>query len=177
MEGLSLLFSILCIVLLLIYLYLLWRAHDGRILKVLALSLALVMLESHVYHIIFGEQLAGEQCAGVDEVAVFGYMKCAKWTYDFLLDSYEITVAWSIAIMASIMLVFVPPSKRVFSFTLLVLSICLALLLFLLPLQTMRFYVPLYNITASILALGLLVDEIYRMWNNAVEYDALEPEA
>ena len=79
--------------------------------------------------------------------------------------------------MASIMLVFVPPSKRVFSFTLLVLSICLALLLFVLPLKTMRFYVPLYNITASILAFGLLVDEIYRIWHKDVQYEPLEPEA
>jgi len=171
MEGLSLLFSILCIVLLLIYMYVLWQRHKV-IQKVLILSLSMVMFQSHVYHIIFGEQLAGEQCDGVEEDVVFGYMKCAEWTTRFLFDTYEITVAWSIVLMASLMFVYVPP-KRIFSFTLLVLTVCLSLLLFVLPLNTMQFYVIPYNIASSLLAFGLLIDELYQIWNQN-DYSALE---
>ena len=52
MEGLEVLFSILCLVLLGFYIYLLWRQY-ASIGKALILSLGLVMLESHLFHVFF----------------------------------------------------------------------------------------------------------------------------
>ena len=176
MEGVEVLFSILSVVLLGLYLYLLWRQY-ASVGKALVLSLGLVMLESHLFHVFFGEELAGQQCAGVDEFAVFGFWKCARWSYDFLFDSYEITVSISITLMASLMLIHIGP-ERLFAFISLLLKICLSLLLMLLPLEYMlSFYATLYNYVSALLALGIVVDEVFRIWYKEVDYEALEPEA
>lgn len=175
MEGLEVLFSILSIVLLGLYVYILWRQYDS-IGKALILSLGLVMLESHLFHVIFGEQLAGQQCAGVDEFAVFGFWKCARWSYDFVWDTYEITVSLSIIAMASLMFIYIKP-KRLFVFISLILQIILALLLMLLPLELMlSFYATLFNYVSSLLSIGIVTDEILKIWYSEQSYEPIEQE-
>lgn len=169
MEGIQLLFTILAVLLLGAYLYFLWRRHRN-LLKTILLSLSLVILESSLWHVFFGEQFAAEQCEGVDPQAVFGFAKCAKWNYDFLFDSYEITVSLSISIMAGLMFVYVPP-KHILQFTMLCLLIALSLLLLFLPYQNAKEYAMPYNAIAALLSLTIVIDEIYDSFGEETIYE------
>ena len=163
MDGVEIFFSILCVILLGIYLYLLYRRYQ-LLWKSIVLSLALVMLQSHLYHVFFGEQIAAELCNGVDKDAVLGHWKCSAWSYNYLFDSYEITVAFSITILSSLMFLYVQP-KHIFQFVALCLQIVLSLLLFLLPYSTLKDYAIAYNYVASLICLSIVVDELYDYWN------------
>ena len=173
MEGIELLFTILCLALLAAYLYLLWKRH-GNFWKTVILSLGLVIFQSSLWHVVFGEQFAAEQCAGVDPEAVFGFWHCSAWSYDFLFDSYEITVSLSISLMAALMFLYTPP-KHVIQFTMLCLIIVLSLLLLFFPYRVAKDYAMPYNIVASLLSLTIVIDELYDHFNGErVVYDSVE---
>ena len=172
MDGIEVFFSVLCVILLGIYIYLLYRRYEN-FWKSIVLSFAVVMLQSHLYHVFFGEQIAAELCAGVNKDLVLGHWKCSAWSYDYLLDSYEITVAFSISTLAGLMFLYVPP-KHIFQFVALCLQIGLSLLLFFLPYGTLRDYAIAYNYVSSLLCLSLVVDELYDMWNVKVVYSEVE---
>ena len=171
MTGVEIFFSILCIILLGIYIYLLYRRYQ-MFWKSIVLSFALVMLQSHLYHLFFGEKIAAELCKGVDKDVVLGHWKCSAWSYDYLFDSYEITVAFSISILCSLMFLYVPP-KHLFQFVALCLQIALSLLLFFLPYSTLKDYAIAYNYVASLISLSIIVDELYDYWNEE-EYVEVE---
>lgn len=176
MEGIELLFTILCLALLAAYLYLLWKRH-GKFWKTVVLSLSFVIFQSSLWHVLFGEQFAAEQCAGVDPEAVFGFWHCSAWSYDFLFDSYEITVSLSISVMAALMFLYTPP-KHVIQFTMLCLIIALSLLLLFFPYSVANDYAMPYNIVASLLSLTIVIDELYDHFigGERVVYDSLEEE-
>ncbi len=164
MEGVEIFFSVLCVVLLGIYIYILYR-HYRLFWKAIVLSLALVILESHIFHVFFGEGIAAELCEGVDSEAIAGHLNCAKWSYAYLFDSYEFTVAWSISIMATLMFSYIGP-ERLFQFVVLCIQIVLSILLFFLPSSIIEDYSLAYNVVSSLLILSLIVDELYDIWTS-----------
>lgn len=175
MAGLEVLFTILCLVLLAAYLYFLWRRHSS-VWKALVLSLSLVIMQSSLWHIVFGEQFAAEQCAGVNAEVVFGFFKCAKWSYDFILDTYEITVSISISFLAALMFLYVRP-KELVQFTMLCLLIALSLLLFFLPYRVLKDYAMPYNIVCVLLSFAVIVDELYDHFSGQpVDYEKVVEE-
>lgn len=173
MTGIEVLFTILCGVLLVAYLYFLWRRHSN-LWKAVILSLALVIFESSLWHVVFGEQFAAELCSGVDSEAVFGFFHCAAFSYDFLLDTYEITVSLSISILAGLMFVYIWP-REVVQFTMLCLLIVLSLLLLFLPYSAVKEYAMPYNVVSSLLSLTIVVDELYdHFTGEIVVYEQVE---
>tara|TARA_Y100000817_G_scaffold297976_1_gene274752 strand:+ start:1026 stop:1544 length:519 start_codon:yes stop_codon:yes gene_type:complete len=168
----ELLYSVLCFILLVIYIYVLYRRHK-RLSKALILSLALVLFESHLFHILWGEQFAGELCEGVDKSLSFAFAKCATWSYDFLFDTYEVTVAASVVLMASLLFLEIRPGKNPLQFTMVVLTIVLALLLPLLPLEILLDYAQPYNYASALLAFAVVADELYALSFPEQEYDRL----
>lgn len=176
MEGMQLLFTILCLVLLAAYLYFLWKRH-GNVWKTVVLSLSLVILQSSLWHVFFGEQFAAEQCNGVDADAVFGFWHCAAWSYDFLFDSYEITVSLSISLLAGLMFLYYRP-RHILPFTMLCLLIVLSMLLLFLPYSAAKDYAMPYNVVASLLSLTIVVDEVYdHFTGEIVVYEQVEEES
>lgn len=163
MEGVEIFFSVLCVVLLGIYIYILYR-HYRLFWKAIVLSLALVILESHLFHVFFGENIAAELCEG-DSDAIAGHLKCATWSYAYLFDSYEFTVAWSISIMATLMFLYIGP-EHLFQFVVLCIQIVLSILLFFLPSGIIEDYSLAYNFVSSLLVLSLIVDELYDIWTS-----------
>jgi len=174
MAGIELLFTILSLVLLAAYLYLLWRRH-ARFWKTIVLSLSLVIFQSSLWHVLFDEQFAAEQCGGVDPEAVFGFWHCSAWSYDFILDSYEITVSISISAMAGLMFLYTPPKETV-QFTMLCLLIGLSLLLLFLPYEAAKDYAMPYNVISVLLSLTIVVDELYDHFTAKVAYDPIGDE-
>ena len=173
MTGIEVLFTILSVVLLAAYVYFLSRRHSN-VWKALVLSLALVIFESSLWHIVFGEQFAAELCGGVDSDAVFGFFHCAEFSYDFLLDTYEITVSLSISILAGLMFIFVRP-KQVVQFTMLCLLIVLSLLLLFLPYSAVKDYAMPYDIVAALISLTIIIDELYdHFTGEVVVYEQVE---
>lgn len=173
MTGIEVLFTILSVVLLAAYLYFLWRRH-ADLWKAVVLSLALVIFESSMWHVLFGEQFAAELCTGVDSDVVFGFFHCADFSYNFLLDTYEITVSLSISILAGLMFIFVGP-KQVVQFTMLCLLIVMSLLLFFLPFSALKAYAMPYDIVAALLSLTIVVDELYdHFTGEIVVYEQVE---
>jgi len=159
MAGLELLFTIVGLVAMAAYLYLLWRRH-ALFWKTIVLSLSLVIFQSSLWHVLFGEQFAAEQCEGVDPEVIFGFWHCSAWSYDFILDTYEITVSLSISVLAGLMFLYTPP-KHVVQFTMLCLLIVLSLLLLFLPYEALKDYAMPCNVISALLSLTVVIDELY----------------
>lgn len=176
MTGIELLFTILCLVLLAAYLYFLWKRH-ALFWKTIVLSLSLVILQSSLWHVLFGEQFAAEQCKGVDASAVFGFFYCSAWSVDFILDTYEITVSLTISLMAALMFLYVRPRKETVQFVMLSLLVALSLLLLFLPYAAAKDYAGPYNVIAALLSATIIVDEIYDHFvADIVVYESVEEE-
>ena len=159
MNGLEVLSTILFAVLLLAYLYILWRKHR-TLWKTLVLSLAIVLFETSIWHVVFGEDFAALQCPGVDYDAILGFTHCSAWTVGYLFDTYEVTVSTVGVVLAGLVFIYVRP-KQILQFTMLCLIIVTSVLLTFLPYNILKDYVMPYNIVAALLSLTIVVDELY----------------
>jgi hypothetical protein len=120
--------------------------------QTLALSLPMVILQSHVFHIFFGEGIAAELCDPVPRA----FFQCVTRENlgEFLVDTYEITVFVSIIAMAGVTIAF---AKKVTNIVAMVLTIAVTLPLPFLPYNELKDYVIVYDFTGALLALVSVV--------------------
>ena len=165
MESLQLYFSILCLLILGVAFYMTWKRY--RLLLALAFSVTLYVLPmSHLWHLIWGENLLFELC-DADEDAMFAWTDCiAEDFYEVFLNSYEITVFLEVALLRGYAIYLglqqrnatMNYKKRLawlYFLVLNVICICLSVLLWVLPGSVLRSYVMPYNVLA--LVVGLLI--------------------
>ena len=162
MTALEILAVILGVLLYAVFLYNIWNKGQTASLSVaqtlaqtLALSLPMVILQSHVFHIFFTEGIAAELCDPVPE-AVFAFFQCVTRENlgEFLVDTYEITVFVSIIAMASVTIAF---AKKITNIVAMVLTIAVTIPLPFLPYNELKSYVIVYDFIGALLALVSVV--------------------
>lgn len=166
MESLQLYFSILCLLLLGVAFYFTWKRY--RLLLALAFSVTLYVLPmSHLWHLIWGENLLFELC-DADEDLLFAWTDCiAEDFYEVFLNSYEITIFLEVALLRGYAVylgvqqrdVTMNYKKRLAWLYFVVMNaicICLSVLLWVLPGSLLRSYVMPYNIVAVVLSVLII---------------------
>jgi hypothetical protein len=166
MESLQLYFSILCLLLLGVAFYFTWKRY--RLLLALAFSVTLYVLPmSHLWHLIWGENLLFELC-DADEDLLFAWTDCiAEDFYEVFLNSYEITIFLEVALLRGYA-VYLGVQQRnatmnykkrlawLYFLVMNVICICLSVLLWVLPGSLLRSYVMPYNIVAVVLSVLII---------------------
>ena len=166
MESLQSYFAILCLLVLGIAFFFTWKRYP--LCSAIAFSVTLYVLPmSHVWHLIWGENLLFELC-DADETVMFAWTKCiGKDFYEVFLNSYEITVFIEVALLRGYAIYLCVQRRsatmnyklRLAWMYLIVLNaicICLSILLWLLPGSVLRSYVMPYNILALVLSLLII---------------------
>ena len=166
MESLQLYFSILCLLVLGVAFFFTWKRYP--LCSAIAFSITLYVLPmSHLWHLIWGENLLFELC-DADENIMFAWTKCiAEDFYEVFLNSYEITVFLEVALLRGYAIYLcVQRRSATMNYTLRLawmyliimnaICICLSVLLWVLPGSVLRSYVMPYNILALVLSLLII---------------------
>ena len=144
----------------------------------------LIPFMSHIWHLVDGEELIGEQC-DIDETVTLGWTECMSTTdfYTAFLDSYELTVSIETIVLytVGVVIMFTEPlfQKEVNSSTtvkthhvvviLLISGILSAITLIFLPYKHMEWYVIVFNFY-NIFMLLICMIFVYQKLEGNVNY-------
>jgi len=151
MDGDQVIFTIVCCILLVFIIRHINKWSNNLWYAVIFTTGSFVLLASHFWHVIWGEELASETCS-VPSSQWAAWTSCPL-TFNNIIDSYEITVSSEVIIIESLFIAFVvlyasKPLKpwAVVLVAYSVVELSSAIMLFILPLDYLRDYVDYFNI-------------------------------